>query len=248
MSFQPTEHYRFIFKEGMSGWDIEAAQIALNSAGVLPQLVTDGVFGPRTKGVVEQVQRSLGITIDGIAGPQTQSLLSARECTRAEPHVTPAGLLKGICLGESGGFWAATSSRYPDGSRDYGPLQDNLGSDASETVIKEAFRVRLQAREVGQARRSAHDFFLGQAGAKTQEAAWRLSVLSYNLPAAANQIAAGRGDTWIYTESGTGAKRHLSDVAPWVQAYHIPGVNTGFDWCDYYVATKVAYVKTWEVT
>jgi hypothetical protein len=243
--FSPTEHYRYSLKQGMSGWEVWVIQIALNSTPAKPGLAEDGVFGPVTAAAVRELQANLGVTVDAICGPQTQAALCVRECN-AIKHVVPTGLLKGVCLGESGGIIPATSPVYPNGSRDYFALQDNLNKP-SQAALREAANLALQARNVAEARRSAYEFFLGQPGAKTAEEAWRLAVLSYNWPAAANQIAAGHADTWIYTESGTGIHRKLSAPAPWVEAYGIPGVSTGLDWCHFYVSSKVVYVKNWSV-
>jgi hypothetical protein len=246
VTFSPNEKYRYSLKEGMSGWDVWACQIALNSTLGKPGLVEDGVFGPITTAAVRIIQGHLGITVDGICGPQTQASICVRECN-AVHHVVPTGLLKGACLGESGGIIPATSVLYPNGSRDYGPLQDNLNLP-SQAALKEAFDIVLQAREVAGRIKSTYVSFHGQPGAQSQETAWRLAVLNYNWPAAANQIAAGHADTWIYVESGTGIKRRLSDRAPWVEAYGIPGVTTGLDWTHFYVASKVAYVTSWTVS
>ncbi len=246
MTFSPNEHYRFSLKEGMSGWDVWAVQIALNATPGKPGLVEDGAFGPLTGSAVRELQARLGVTVDGICGPQTQATLCVRECNAVQ-HVAPGGLLKGVCLGESGGIIPATSPPYPDGSRDYFALQDNL-NQPSQAALKEAADIGLQARAVGMRVRSAFEDFLGQPGAQSEEQAWRLAVLSYNWPAAANQIAAGHTTSWTYIEAGTGARRRLSDPAPWVEAYGIPGVTTGLDWTHFYVAGKVVYVKSWAVS
>lgn len=243
---EANEHYRYSFKSGMNGWDVETIQVAINAAGISANLVEDGAFGPKTDAAARKLQSTLKVTVDGIVGPQTQASLCARESARAEVHLTPTGLLKGICFGESGGIIPTTTTKYPDNSRDYGPFQDNL-LNPNEQELKEAFSPSLQAKEVGTARRSAYEFFKGQPGAPTIEKAWRLAVLSYNWPAAANQIAAGHGSTWVYTEAGTGAKRKLSDPAPWVEAYKVPGVRTGADWCTFYIDSKVVYVTSWTV-
>lgn len=244
--FAPNEHYRFSLREGMSGWDVWAVQIALNGTPGKPGLVEDGVFGDRTRKSVTNLQVNLHVTGDGIVGPQTQAALCAREC-EAVKHVVPVGLVKGICFGESSGIIPSTSSRYPNGSRDYGPLQDNLTAP-SQAALREAFDVALQARGVAGARRSAYESFLGKPGAKTMEEAWRLAVLNYNWPAAAEQLADGHGASWTYVESGTGVVRKLADAAPWVEALGVPGVRSGLDWCTFYVDSKVVYVSSWTVS
>ena len=242
-AFSPNEHYRYSLKQAMSGWDVWSIQIALNATPGKPRLVEDGVFGPATAAAVKTIQGHLGVTVDGICGPQTQSALCVRECNAVQ-HVVPAGLLKGICLGESGGIIPTTSAVYPNGSRDYGPLQDNLTSP-SQAALREAFNVVLQAHEVAERVKSTFISFHGQPGAHSTEEAWRLAVLNYNWPAAANQIAAGHGDTWTY--SSEGKRYRLADPVPWVEAFHIPNVRTGWDWCRHYIDSKAVYVKTWSV-
>jgi hypothetical protein len=242
-TWHPNNTYRFSFRKGMSGWDVWAIQVALNGSG--HSLVLDGAFGPLTDAAVRAVQTALHVTVDGIMGPQTQAALCAAECARAELHLTPKGLLKGICFGESGGIIPATSTLYPNGSRDYGPLQDNL-LNPSDADLREAFNVRLQAREVGVQRLSAYDFFHGQPGAQSQEEAWRLAVLSYNWPAAANKIAAGLGSSWTYTSEGHQYK--LADPAPWIERIGVAGVSTGWEWAKFYIDTKVVYVTSWSVS
>jgi peptidoglycan hydrolase-like protein with peptidoglycan-binding domain len=51
-------------------------QIALNKlVSPSPNLVVDGVYGPRTREAVEAAQKKLGITVDGWAGEITQGAI-----------------------------------------------------------------------------------------------------------------------------------------------------------------------------
>jgi peptidoglycan hydrolase-like protein with peptidoglycan-binding domain len=53
-------------------------QGALNSTQNLnPPLVVDGVYGPRTRAAVEQVQAKLGLRVDGLAGQVTEAAIQA---------------------------------------------------------------------------------------------------------------------------------------------------------------------------
>lgn len=243
-TFQPNEHYRYVLRHGLYGFDVWAIQIAFDEHGA--GLVEDGSFGPSTEAASRVIQRDLGVVVDGIVGPQTQASLCALACSSAEKHRTPKGLLKGICFGESGGIIPATTPVYGNGSRDYGPFQDNE-TNPSQAVLRKAFSPHKQAESLAAALSQRHSQFFGQRGAPGDEGAWKLAVLSYNWPAAAEQLAAGHGETWVYTESGTGARRHLADPAPWVERFGIHGVSSGMDWCDHYVASKIGFVESWAV-
>jgi len=54
---------------------IAAIQSRLNAAGANPQLVVDGVSGPKTTAAIKAFQSSHGITPDGVVGPITQAAL-----------------------------------------------------------------------------------------------------------------------------------------------------------------------------
>lgn len=58
-----------ILKRGSKGADVEALQRGLVSLGLLDKI--DGDFGPKTEAAVRKFQRSAGIAVDGVAGPNT---------------------------------------------------------------------------------------------------------------------------------------------------------------------------------
>lgn len=242
-NFSPNEHYRYSLKEGMSGFDVWALQIALNAAPLNPHLVLDGDFGPKTAGAVKTIQTNLHVTVDGIAGPQTQSTLCARECESIHGLV-PEGLIKGICFGESGGIIPATSGLYASGSRDYGPLQDNM-TNPTQGQLENAFNPKYEVLKVAHELNNSYTKFIGKPGAKTPEEAWKLAVLNYNWPAAAEQIAKGNGNMWQYESEGK--RYHMYDPAPWVKNIGVPGVTTGLQWAEFYVQSKIVYVTSWSV-
>lgn len=242
----PNQHYRYVINKGMTGWDVATIQIAFNSSVLNPKLEEDGNFGPLTETVAKDIQNLLHITVDGIVGPETQSRLCTQECNRAEVNTTPKGLIKGICLGESSGIIPTTSATYPNGSRDYGPLQDNMSSP-TQIQINDAYRPGLQAQRVGIELARIYKQFVQLPGAKSAEEAWKLAVLNYNWPAAALAIANGEEKTWTYIESGTGIKRKLTDNAPWVEQYRVENVRTGLQWANFYIDSKIVYVTSWTV-
>lgn len=64
-----------LLKRGSKGAAVSDLQRLLNEAEAVPHLVVDGDFGSRTEDAVRDIQRQLGLVIDGIAGPQTQAAL-----------------------------------------------------------------------------------------------------------------------------------------------------------------------------
>jgi peptidoglycan hydrolase-like protein with peptidoglycan-binding domain len=247
MSFAPNERYRYAFKEGMTGWDVVTIQVALNAAYISANLVEDGSFGPLTKAAVEKLQRNLSIVSDGICGVETQKALCLREVAKAEVHLTPKGLLKGIVEGESGYVIPTTSAQYPNHTRDYGPYQDNKLVTSDEVTLKHAFQVGQQGHRTAEQLAIAFRQYSNRPGTQTAERGWHCAILSYNWPAAAEQIANGTAETWTYTEEASGKQYKLNDPAPWIEQYGVPGVTTGWDWIKFYISSKDLYVTSWVV-
>jgi peptidoglycan hydrolase-like protein with peptidoglycan-binding domain len=84
------------------GVDVAAVQEALG-------ITADGVFGPQTRRAVKRFQRANGLTVDGIVGPQTLAALGLRA---RESTADPSATLEKIAQCESGGDPTAVS---PDG-------------------------------------------------------------------------------------------------------------------------------------
>jgi peptidoglycan hydrolase-like protein with peptidoglycan-binding domain len=85
------------------GVDVAAVQRALGVSA-------DGVFGPQTRRAVKRFQRANGLTVDGIVGPQTLAALGIR--ARESSKSGAAATLARIARCESGGDPTAVS---PDG-------------------------------------------------------------------------------------------------------------------------------------
>jgi peptidoglycan hydrolase-like protein with peptidoglycan-binding domain len=85
-----------------SGSSVVALQRALG-------ITADGVYGPQTRKAVRRFQRSQGLAVDGIAGPQTLAALglSARSAATTEDAAT---VLERIAQCESGGDPTAVSA------------------------------------------------------------------------------------------------------------------------------------------
>lgn len=249
--FTPTQIYRSSLKRGMDGWDVWAVQIALNSHIPSPNLVLDGVAGPKFEQAVKSVQTALKVHVDGIIGPVTQAAFCAVKCNRTKT-IVPAGLVTGICFGESSGIIPTTSKLYSNDTRDYGPLQNNKpAATVSQAELREAYNPEVEAQRVAHEIRNTYERFRKlNHGLPTMET-WRLAILNYNWEAAAEAIVKGEGATWHYEERGTKAIRRLSDNTPWVEEFKIPyggGIaRTGWDWATYYIDSKSVYVKTWAV-
>lgn len=58
--------------------DTESLQEYLNALGASPKLVTDGIYGPKTRQAVKNFQIKANLQIDGIAGPKTWAAIRLR--------------------------------------------------------------------------------------------------------------------------------------------------------------------------
>lgn len=77
-------------QSGSTGAAVIALQRQLNAHG--QSLVTDGDFGPKTKAGVESFQKSKGLSVDGVAGPQTWiNLVSKASASQPPPPTPPSG-------------------------------------------------------------------------------------------------------------------------------------------------------------
>lgn len=70
---------------GSAGEDVKKLQSLLNAQGY--DLAVDGIFGAKTQAAVKDYQSKNSLAVDGIAGINTWSSLTAKEETAAEPVV-----------------------------------------------------------------------------------------------------------------------------------------------------------------
>ncbi|WLW51362.1 peptidoglycan-binding protein [Streptomyces sp. YU58] len=63
-----------VLAKGLVGRDVAEAQCLLRRAGYAPGAI-DGIYGPLTERAVKQVQRKVGLVVDGIIGPHTWEAL-----------------------------------------------------------------------------------------------------------------------------------------------------------------------------
>ncbi len=120
------------------GVDVAAVQEALG-------VTADGVFGPQTRRAVKRFQRANGLVVDGIVGPQTLAALGLRA---RESSSRSSSTLERIAACESGGDPAAKS---PDG-RYRGKYQfsrrtwRDMGGSGDAATAPEAEQDRLAAK------------------------------------------------------------------------------------------------------
>lgn len=65
-----------VYKYGMCGSGVRDLQAQLNKLGA--GLAVDGKFGPATSRAVSEFQTENGLTVDGVAGLATQSMITSR--------------------------------------------------------------------------------------------------------------------------------------------------------------------------
>ena len=77
-------------------------------------ITADGIYGPQTRAAVRRFQRAHGLVVDGIAGPRTMAALglagTAARSAPARSTSTVSGTLQRIAACESGGNPAAVSA------------------------------------------------------------------------------------------------------------------------------------------
>lgn len=245
MIIEPSATFNKVFKEGMKGWDVWTIQVSLNAAPLAPHLAEDGEFGTQTKSAVMKFQTNNHLTPDGICGMMTQTQLCRQACDRAQHGLTPDGLLRGLCEGESSNIIPETTPPYPnDGSRDYGAFQRHA-VHPTYAQLRSYYNVTAAALLAAQVINEKYRGFKGMIGAKTDEAAWKLALLHHNWQSAAFALAEGLRDTWVYKSDDK--YYHLADPAPWIENIGAPGVHTGLQWIDFYVNKKIVYVQDWSI-
>src|SRR5271157_2176428 len=66
-------------------------QKALNSLGAAPPLTEDGINGPLTTNAVEAFQKTMGIQVDGVVGPQTVAAINTALNALGTAHAAQSG-------------------------------------------------------------------------------------------------------------------------------------------------------------
>lgn len=250
---RPNSRFRYAFKKGMTGWEVWALQVALNSHQKTFPIVEDGIFGPQTEECVRREQKNHHIKVDGIIGPETQRRICMVESVNAEERTrVPGGLLYGLIEGESGFYFACVSGPNWNGSYDAGIIQENLGPSELGSVSnwRRGFNLRWGVDDTGTKLRRQYEAYIGDPGAKTHKDAWHCAITYHNWPAAADKMAAGQFDSWRYYAIGADGEGHyygVDDTAYWVIQASGGRLTTARQWRDEYIRTKALYVTNWNV-
>jgi len=116
----------------MVGADVAEVQDLLTRQGFT--LKTDGVFGLRTQDAVKMFQADVGLRVDGIVGPKTRQILSARVLYLKKPHFEGIDVEQiqteiaslGLAVVTNGVFGPGTDSAVRSFQRRYGLLADGV--------------------------------------------------------------------------------------------------------------------------
>ena len=100
--FVPGGGTQTLSKLGSSGKEVTAIQDALRDRGLF-QGESTGYYGTKTQAAVKQFQRQKGLTVDGIAGPQTLSALGISVGTVPQATESNIYLLARIISAEARG-------------------------------------------------------------------------------------------------------------------------------------------------
>lgn len=247
----PSKSYRFALRKGMSGHEVYALQLNLNRVRA-QALVVDGAFGPLSEAAVKEFQRQEQITIDGIAGLQTQRYLALAILRPIQlSYFVPAGLLRGVIEGETAFAVGAVNWQSPGGV-DCGWAQARVYEKdyIYPQKFEDAFDGKISLARLARNLVDKQKEYLGDPGAQTNQRAWELALLFWNWQTAAENYAKGLKD-WTYTDvwydSGTKYTQQvkMSEPANWIARIGIPNVLTGHEWCASYIFTKTHYVKDW---
>lgn len=128
-------------RKGNSGRSVRTLQEQLNNAGADPTLAVDGRFGGATDAAVRAFQDRMGLTVDGIAGPQTWGTLNGLRPTVAP---TPAPAKPGA---DAPRFGAVTRAQAPkvfgaagnpqaEAGRCHLPFRHLLAWDTNQGIIQ----------------------------------------------------------------------------------------------------------------
>lgn len=256
---------------GVTGWDVLALQLCINSWGAA--LTADGDFGGMTDSAVRAFQQQViapkvaaeyrDEVVDGIAGPQTKHELTYKLIWPAQAKwETPPGLVRGMVEGESGLDPGNYTAPYPNGRRDVGEVMNNIWPSADQ--LRWAFDGGPRIMGMAEVLATRWAACLGKPGTPTSEQAWKYgAVLYHNWQSASDRYVAGTIGTWRYearfwpggpADSGRYVRTNsdgsqvrsyaMADRAQWIVNIGVAGVTTGYQWAEFYIASKTIYAKS----
>lgn len=197
---------------------------------------TDGVFGEQTDRALRSLQSTLGVKVDGVCGPATERAFCLHVLALISSG-TPQGLAQGMVEGESGYRLGAQSPTYMRN----GTLHADLGVVQFSTPQDDVAIHRALDAPVALSRLCEHlrekraEYFdapyVSRHRERSRIAGW-LSCGSWNAPAWTDVWAARGPDDPFLQKAVT-----LQDGTP----------GTREQWVRNYVASKIAYVDSWNV-
>lgn len=233
MIIVPEGSGRWSLKQGMTGHDVVAVQIALVNAGF--KLPVDGVYGVGTESAIYSYQSAKGLKADGVCGPVTQEKFVRSQSLRYGKRL-PRGMLPSIAANESSFLLGARTSHPSDSGYDLGAFQHSLGSHTPSTQdnIRKALSVPYMAQRTAGEVLAAYTRYRswGKVG---ERRCWELAVLRHNFPLAADRLAQGLS---IFINP---AEDH--EVKQWVVEASGGRLQTTREWCDAYIAKATALVR-----
>lgn len=167
-------------------YGVRAIQSRINSYGYSPALIVDGQLGSRTGAGIMWIQKKLGLTADGQAGPATcKALWRDLILWYAGINGVPASHLHGFMALESTFDPGAVGYTTPS---DRGLSQINLVAHPNVTV-QQAFDPHFSINYTADRLATAREKYKG----KTVDLMIKCSIAQHNSPVAAN--------TWYQTGS-----------------------------------------------
>ncbi len=125
---KPAVHITGVLRQGSKGPEVKQLQERLVELGFDPG-EPDGIFGPDTEAAVEDFQECEGLSIDGIAGPQTLNALALEVDLEQKPA---AGVLR---CGSRGPMVVKLQKRLAELGFDPGPIDGIFGQDTEAAVF-----------------------------------------------------------------------------------------------------------------
>jgi hypothetical protein len=170
----------------MRGEDVFALQTALNALGINAG-TEDGILGQTTSAAIKAAQKRFFLSVDGIAGGNTQKALALAISDKLSIEFgVPTSAMWGQLEHESSFRLGNYSPQRPDGSYDAGVAQRNT----AHTPPPDGFTVPDSIEALVRNSRKHYDLF---AGVVDKHRRWALAQGAWNAPAFACYLAREEG-------------------------------------------------------